>query len=435
MKLSLLVLALAIAVAICEAKKCKVYSSDEIDTEFEKVTKKNGKDFKKVEEKTKKKKNKDDRKKLFQRKMKDINQHNKKSSSFCQGPNKFTAMDQEEFEIGFLGYKPGNDPGSIPTKQMIEMKRETLPTQVDHAALTGPVENQGGCGSCWAFSASHSVTGTMAALKGHAPIQYSEEQIVDCSLPEGQDGCQGADAYYGYDYLKTHEFKTDAEYAYEGKDSECTAKNVGTNFLLKGWARTHDFGTVNVEAIKQQLAKQPMAVAMQVVSDFQSYTSGIYDHPNCAEGNALNHDMVIVGYGVDNGTPYWKIKNSWGANYGEGGFIRVKMGSNVCNVEIDTRYPIPADSSTPSDVTAAPTPAPSSECVDEAKQCAHYGSEACKNDTYRGGKNTTKTGVPCVEGISCYWTEPECRNTDHDQAPWCFTDVSQGIYDYCFPPC
>jgi cathepsin L len=434
MKIALLVLALAVTLAICEAKKCKEYSEKEIETEFEEhISKKNKKEFKQVEEKTKKKKSKDERKKLFKQKMKGINKFNKKSNpSFCQGPNQFTAMEDEEIQM-MLKTTVIPDDESIPVIKSAPLV-EGLPAEVDHSTATGPVENQGSCGSCWAFAASHTLTGSLVSLgKQSTPTQYSEEQLVDCSKDGGSgDGCQGGYMDIAWDYLKTHEFKTDAQYPYVGSKSECSATDAGSNFLVSGWARTSSFGTVDNEATQTQLAKQPLALAMYVTGTFMQYNGGIYDNTaDCATiaSNAVNHGMVIVGYGEENGVPYWKIKNSWGGSWGEGGFVRVKRGINLCNCEIDNMFPILVEGGEEG-APVPPPPAPVNTCVDEAKQCANYGSEACRNDEYQGDKKETKTGTACYS--TCPYFPPICRNPDADQAPWCFTQTS---WDYCLPPC
>jgi C1A family cysteine protease len=427
MKIALFVLALAVAVAISEARKCKQFSATEIDDEFDKhISKKNAKDFDQVEKKTKHKKNKDERKKVFKQKMKGVNKHNKGNPSFCQGPNQFTAMEDEEIQL-FLGTVSVPDEQSVPVVQTPSL--ESVPDSVDHAAASGPVENQGGCGSCWAFAASHALSGALVSLgKQSTPTQYSEEQLVDCSKDGGSsDGCQGGYMNIAWDYLKTHEFKTDAEYPYVGSKSDCAAGDAGSNFLVSGWARTSSFGTVDNDATIAQLVKQPLALAMYVTGTFMQYSGGIYDNTaDCSTigSGSVNHGMVIVGYGEDNGVPYWKIKNSWGGNWGEGGYVRVKRGINLCNSEIDNMYPILVDNGEPAPAPPPPPPPPAG-CVDEAKNCANYGSDACLNNEYAGDKIVTRWGTACWQ---------TCRNPDRDQAPWCYMQTG-GVWDYCFHAC
>ena len=74
---------------------------------------------------------------------------------------------------------------------------------------------------------------------------------------------------------------------------------------------------------------------------FFSYSSGIIDS-NC--GTALDHAVTVVGYGAQNGIPYWIVKNSWGASWGENGYVRIKRdltngGAGVCGINLLVSYP------------------------------------------------------------------------------------------------
>lgn len=63
----------------------------------------------------------------------------------------------------------------------------------------------------------------------------------------------------------------------------------------------------------------------------RTYSSGIFDDDTCKNGT-INHGVVIVGYGRDNGTDYWIVRNSWGTAWGQAGHILMKRNVNICRI-------------------------------------------------------------------------------------------------------
>jgi len=74
----------------------------------------------------------------------------------------------------------------------------------------------------------------------------------------------------------------------------------------------------------------------EVSNKFDHYASGIFDVPGCPAYRNLNHAPVVVGYGTENGTDFWKVKNSWGPDWGEQGYIKVKRNENMCGIATST---------------------------------------------------------------------------------------------------
>lgn len=104
------------------------------------------------------------------------------------------------------------------------------------------------------------------------------------------------------------------------------------------------FGIVepfNEEALKIAVANiGPVIVSVDPMRmTFQRYTGGIYDDPDCSKTN-LSHAVVAVGYGTENGTDYWLLKNQWGVNWGIRGYMKMIRGKNMCGLSNRPCFPI-----------------------------------------------------------------------------------------------
>merc|ERR1740115_359484 len=112
---------------------------------------------------------------------------------------------------------------------------------------------------------------------------------------------------------------------------------------------THTDVAQTENALEAAVAGQPVSVAIEADKEvFQHYTSGVLTDDAC--GSALDHGVLAVGYGVDNGVKYWKVKNSWGTTFGEDGFIRIEKGKTEdggeCGIRKMASFPTVKSSST-----------------------------------------------------------------------------------------
>ena len=213
-------------------------------------------------------------------------------------------------------------------------------------AVTG-VKDQGSCGACWAFSATGAMEGAWALSKKKGAgslLSLSEQQLLDCSGGEGNEGCSGGYTSAAFDYIQQAGGAcSEADYTYVGyvddacHDADCTPViTISSHACVDGGNET---------ALLLAVTRQPVAIAIEADQPmFQHYSGGVMNDPTC--GQSLNHAVLIVGYGTDGGSglPYWLVKNSWGQKWGLGGYAMVVRGKNQCGLAAEPYLPLVADS-------------------------------------------------------------------------------------------
>jgi hypothetical protein len=211
-----------------------------------------------------------------------------------------------------------------------------------------PVKNQGRCGDCFAFSCVGDVEGTWF-LAGHNLTSLSEQQVTSCDHLTDL-GCQGSSSeIYTMEYVKrAGGLASEATYPFlsgatgisppcnRDKEGEIAAGPFGGSIQISGGAVSPFKKPVSEPAMMKALVTHgPMTVAVNAMH-MESYRKGVDNPAVCPNGlSDLDHEVLIVGYGEDSGTKYWKIKNSWKADWGEQGYYRLVRGSNKCGVADD----------------------------------------------------------------------------------------------------
>jgi len=208
-----------------------------------------------------------------------------------------------------------------------------------------PVKDQGQCGSCWAFSTIANIE-SLYAIKGNPLTQFSEQLIVDCShgccQVEGQSVCnQGCDGGWPwsafFDIISWKGVERESDYPYTAQDGTCNRKASLTIAPIKNYTcvTTPNGAAADEGQMAAFLAVNgPLSVALDA-TPLQDYTSGILNpwFPNYeCDPTQLDHAVTIVGYGTEDGTPFWIVKNSWSSTWGENGYFRMYRGEGLCGI-------------------------------------------------------------------------------------------------------
>lgn len=291
------------------------------------------------------------RERIFNKTLSKIDHHNRlfndNKATYALYPCEYSDMDEQEVATFLKGIVLPDDvldpeefnktlsAGSRLRRQASEGK-EVLPETVDYrtsGCLSLP-KDQKFCGSCWSQAVVSAIE-TMKCMKSGRLETMSAQNLIDCaSRKHGYklDGCAGGMFPDAIQYVINNGGIDDEEcYPYGANDREacrysakCKAGTVAT------WRRIPP----TEEALKSALAKHgPVLAAIHSNDDFFSYNSGVYDDPKCTNERAkINHGVVVVGYGSENGKDFWIVRNSWGYTWGEKGYMKLIRGkpNNCC---------------------------------------------------------------------------------------------------------
>ena len=284
-----------------------------------------------------------DRFNIFHDNLYFINDHNANSnSSFTLGINQFTDMTNQEFKDRFVNGL-GAVVGSTSCKSF-SSSASGAPSSIDWRAkgAVTSVKDQGQCGSCWTFSATGAIEGAWAISTGKL-IDFSEEELVECAgLKYGSMGCIGGQMDGAFKYVIENGQCTLSSYPYTsgtGQSGSCKTSCTPVATL----SSCSDVVPNDQISLKGAVAKQPVSIAIEADTRyFQSYSSGILDSTSC--GTNLDHGVLIVGYGEQNGIKYWNVKNSWSSSWGDNGYVKILRSDStndkgICGIAMQPSFP------------------------------------------------------------------------------------------------
>jgi len=240
------------------------------------------------------------------------------------GVTQFSDLTEEEFKNTYLmtNYEPNDE------ERFTETSLEVA-ADIDwrtRGVLTG-VKDQAQCGSCWAFSATEAIE-SYARIAGHPLTSLSPQQINSCD--KGSGGCNGGSTSSAFNYVRTAGgIETAADYPYtsgRGVTGPCLANPAKFAIKITGYKAV----ARGEPSLETALNNGPASVCV-AANAFQTYHGGILA---VCPGN-IDHCVQAVGYTAD----YWILRNSWGAGWGEAGFLRLKRGADLCHVADDVTYP------------------------------------------------------------------------------------------------
>jgi len=278
-----------------------------------------------------------------------IHRLNQEQSSTTFALNDFADMSPAEFNARYLtGFRPSLNKlwGGVPHLGTQQYSGAALPASVDwttKGAVTG-MKNQGQCGSCWAFSSTGSLEGAWQIATGKL-VSLSEQQLVDCSKAEGNQGCSGGLMDNAFTYYQQSAVCTEDSYPYTGATgTTCKASSCTDAIPEGGVTGFKDVAHDDENALMEALTLGPVSIAIEAdKSAFQFYKSGVLSS-TC--GTQLDHGVLAVGYGTQDGKDYWKVKNSWGTVWGEQGYVLLARRSSPdgaageCGLLSQPSYPI-----------------------------------------------------------------------------------------------
>lgn len=268
--------------------------------------------------------------------------------------------------------------GAAETKSTFRVQDSNIPETFDArekwsscASVIGRVRDQSNCGSCWAFASTETFNDRFCIATGDAKTIFSPEDTSDCcsgSMCLGSKGCSGGLPSGAWNWFTKVGVSTGGDYNEIGKgqtckpyslpscahhidppsgvvacDSlpsydtpqctlSCSEATYGIEYVKDKHFASSSYNLIGENHMQKEILEYgPVTVGMIIFEDFEVYSSGVYQH--LTGGKVGAHAVKIIGWGVENGTPYWLVVNSWNTTWGINGLFKILRGANECMIE------------------------------------------------------------------------------------------------------
>ncbi|CAB3230376.1 unnamed protein product [Arctia plantaginis] len=269
---------------------------------------------------------------IFKANLQEVNRLNQEENVNVYGISRFMDVTKEEFVNTYTGFRAMNYGDHCVRKYDEDIPNTNVPDSFDwrEKNAVAKVDNQGECGCCWAFSAAGVLEGQYA-IRHKGPVSLSKQQMIDCDLLS-EGCCGGTPGNAIKSVIEQGGILRERDYPFIGRKLNCTIEKP----IVAAVKSCTLWRIESQEKIKRLLYTYgPISIAIR--------GEGIihYDHgiiPKCNNNTfALNHAVLLVGYGAENGQQYWTVKNSWGNFWGNSGYFRLPRGEGIdsCGMQVD----------------------------------------------------------------------------------------------------